>query len=163
MEPRTYTYRASAPIMFMVIVFFGACAWVIAHQALNVEGPVRLKYIGRVSVEAVPYVLWTLTGVSLAFVLAGIFGLFRSFSGGGVILLDDNGIEAPRSQVSSRTRRLEWTRITAVKVIEMRGQVILSLTAGDRKLTIARSGLRPKGAFDELLAQVQTRMGQPGS
>ncbi len=147
-------------LMLIVIVFFGSCGVLIGHDALTVDGPVRLRWLGQVSQDQAPIVLGALALFCLGLVAAAVIALLRAGDDMRAIRLEDTGITAPANQISRKTVHLPWSTITAVEVKSHGGQTTLALRALDRKLVIAKSALKPSTAFDDLVAEVHARVGQ---
>ena len=161
MEPISFPYRARLGLILAVVVFFGLCAAVILSEALNPDGPVRLRGLGTFSEASAPTVLWILVALCLCFVAAGLLAALRSREDCRVIRVESDGIEAPRSLVSRKVVRLAWDDITAADITTVQRQTTMTLRAPDDKLVIAQNGMQNPAAFGTLVDIVRARMASP--
>lgn len=157
MERTQYRYRANPWIGAFGTVFFGAATWIIARDAMMLEGPVTT---GRLRLPAV----WANEGLavlalaSAALTLAALAMLLLGGRGAGRIVLDATGIEAPKSALSRNCVTLPYDAISATRLRSLRGKQFFEITHAGGTLTVAASSMR-RADFAALVAALSARTG----
>lgn len=147
----SYPYKARPTIMIATIVFFGACAAVLAFMALG-DDPNATRRLGGFTPETARILLWIMTAVSLGFVAIGLLAAIRSVTQPGQIDITPTELRAPPRPITSKQVTVPLNTVTGLDVQNVAGQVLLNIHHTGQKLVISQQAL-PKGVTVEDIAQ----------
>lgn len=158
MEQVEYPYRANPWIGAFGTVFFGAATWIIARDALTLDGPVTQGRV-RLSAEWANEGLTVLAIASAALTLAALSMLLFRGRGAGRVVLDARGISAPKTLLSRRLTDIPYDTITSTRAYTIRSNRLYEITHSGGKLTLAASAMR-RAAFEALIGELEARLEQ---
>ena len=147
----SYPYKARPTIMILAVLFFGACAAVLASMALG-DDPTAARRLGGLAPETARVLLWVMTACAVGFVAIGLFALLRSMTHPGQIDITPTELRAPPSPISGKQVTVPLNAITGLDVQNVAGQVMLTIHNPGKKLVINQQAL-PKGVTVEDIAQ----------
>ena len=153
----SYPYKAKPTVMLLAIAFFGFGAFILGDTALTNTRGLTINGVLNLGEAGASTVYWILTLASVLFVLAGLYVLLRSRNA-KEITLTDTFMTAPVSGVRDSLVTLDYQDILGLSQQEVQGQVFLHVHHGGGKLSIPRSMLPNKRAFEELSAHLAERV-----
>jgi hypothetical protein len=155
-----FPYKPKAHVMLLVAGFFALCGAVLAHVAQTNDRGLLLWHVIHFETEGATVFYWVLAGISGIFVLLGMLGFARSVfaTEPQVLKLTPEEIIVPPSLFRFENQQVRWRDVTRITLQEVNGQHLLHLHHGDRKkLTIARSILPDRSAWDTVLAYAASK------
>ena len=152
MKSLDYPYKPNAWRMALAVLFFGACAVFMAHEAMTNDRGLILNGIIRFSTQGATVFYWCLAAVGGLFVCIGIPAFFVGIFSSHRLILSGSSISAPKYGFSREPTVVPLSSITGLGVQVVHRQRMLSIHHKAGKLTIMQSWLPSESAFNELLA-----------
>ncbi|MBX9805762.1 MAG: hypothetical protein K2Y18_08435 [Alphaproteobacteria bacterium] len=162
--PTIYVYKPKKFIMVSCFVFFGICAWVLAHVAQTEEGGLTLViYRHIVEFSLSPYeaklFYWVLCFVSGLFSIVGLFGFYKAFTSKAQILIMKNEIHIPSSIfVPSKIAIIAFEDIHSVEVHQVNKNRSIKIIHKDGKAHVNQIMLEKKEMLDEIFEILRARV-----
>src|SRR5688572_26539960 len=145
-------------MMILGVLFFGACSVVVAFKAAGNENGIRLFRFIEWSPEGANRFYLVLSIATGVFALVALFGLGKRLTCPQQIVLDDSGLDLPKSMFSRESLRAPFTEIASVSVSEVMGERTLRIALKDgKKKEIVQNHLPSRQAFDEIAQALQER------
>jgi hypothetical protein len=101
---------------------------------------------------------WILAAASATFVIGAAFLAFVRLTTVRRIAITENGMLFPAGRWTSRECHVPFERVTAVKQLEVSGQVFLHVYADGLRYTVVRDMLPGKGDFEEIVSLLQQKV-----
>lgn len=158
MRTLRYPYKPGPLRMLLVILFFGVCGYFLAQVAQTNTKGLLINGIVELSPDNATVFFWCLAALSGAFVLAGLLGLVASFTSSKELLLTENTLTAPAAMWSRHPKVIRVSDITHLETQSIERQRFLNVYHRGGKLAISASLLPNGAAFDELCAELASRM-----
>lgn len=147
MDEITYPYRPKPGRMLIVVIFFGAGALLLAHEALTNDRGLILNGIIHFGMEGATVFYWCVAGVCGAFAAGGLmatlFGLFSNQS----VSLSETELSAPKHILSLENTVVPLSNIVRLELQSIRNLHFLNVYHRGGKLTIAEANLPDTVAF----------------
>lgn len=160
MEEVRIPYKPRILIMLLAALFFTACSVILGLKSFYNDQGLVLNGLITFSENGASIFYWCLTGLSIAFVIAGAFGVYASIASRKVLVLTDQSISAPRSTFSNKSVSILYSDVDYLEMQEIQRERLLSIFAKDgRKLVIAQSLLPSKQVFEQVVATVRNNVG----
>ena len=157
---RAYPYGPSWKAMAFCFLFFTGASLVLAWKSVTNLGGIRLLRLVEWGPAGASRFYAILSVATLLLALAGLFGLWKRFAVPQEIVVDDEGIEVPKSILSRERVRVPYSEIEAVRVAEVMNERTLRVVLRDRSTReIARNHLPSEDAFRDIAATLQERAG----
>ena len=161
-EPLTFTYRYKAGRLFLCIFFFGLCAAMLGHEALNNGKGLVINNIIELDAGNATIFYWVLAALSLGFVLLGLIGFMAQLTADDdaqVLTLGEKTMTLPQGAFRKVPRELAYADITAMKQQEVQGQRFLTVKlANGKKVSLAAVALPKKEDFDTVCSHIAARL-----
>lgn len=156
----TFNYKPSPLLMVLCIAFFALCTWVfsVMHPD-DLSGQRGLaRYIAGLDPTSRAIALNGLIGLSAAFVLAGVYGLYRSLTNGGVIEITDTYVRAPKRMGGKTLVEVHFADVIDVERQAISGQEWITLKTQSQTLSLFRQGVGGKKNFQALVDAILERL-----
>jgi len=147
-----YPYKPRPLIMLFCILFFGAGALMMGHEAMTNAAGLIINGIIRLGVEGATWFFWGMTAVSALFVVAGLFGLVNSATSKKSVRLTSQELLMPRTAFARAPTSIAVSDIVDVRTQQIQRQRFLNVYHRSGKVTIAQSLLPNAEAFEKLHA-----------
>lgn len=145
-------YKAKAGVMVACMAFFGVCAAMMTHAAVNNDRGLILNGIITFGTDGAAVFYWCVAGVSVLFVLAGLHGFVSGITNPGSIRLTATELSAPQSGFVRRATTIPLREIVDIGVQTIQRQRFLTVHHRAGKLNVAQSMLPDSEAFEKLHA-----------
>ena len=157
---RVYPYMPSWKVMISLFLFFTFASIVVGVKAAGNTGGVRLFRLIEWSQKGATRFYITISILCGVFALVGLFGLWKRFARPQEIVVDDEGLEVPRSILSRDRVRVPFAEIASVSITEVMGERTMRVDSRDgSKREIAQNHLPSKKSLDEILEILRARTG----
>ena len=159
MQDTTYPYRTKASSLAFATAFFAVCAFAIAHEAqtnrrgLIIDGIIRLAPDGATLFYGAVAILSALLSV------LGLVSRFARLVGGARYLtLTARDIIVPRGLLTRVDVTVPYAAIHDLRIVTVRKQIFLEIRHVGGRVSIVRSAMPSKEAFDQLLQLLAARV-----
>ncbi|HET7463419.1 MAG TPA: hypothetical protein VFJ82_19360 [Longimicrobium sp.] len=153
-----FPYRPNPKSMLLAILFFGACAAMMARAALTNDRGLILNGVITFSEHGATVFYGSVAGVAALFVAAGAWGLLAGRGTPRFVRLTPAELSAPRNGFTREPTVIRLRDIQGVSVQAIQRQRLLTIQHPGGKLSIAQSMLPGAAAFDELCAALGARL-----
>jgi hypothetical protein len=150
MQTIEYPYKPQPRTMLLVILFFGAVAAVMSNAALGNDRGLIIDGIITLETHGATIFYWCIAAAGAAFVLLGLAMLVVGLTSDGRLRLTPTELSAPRRGFSRASTTIPLADIQGLRVHAVNNQYFLDVTHRSGKLTIIRSCLPSKAAFEEI-------------
>lgn len=161
-EPLTFPYRYKAGRLFLCIFFFGGCAAILAHEALDNTRGVIINHLIELDAGNATVFYWVLAALSLGFVILGILGFLAQLTADDeaqVLTLGDTAMTLPQGAFRKVPREVAYADIAGLQTQQVQGQRFLIVKLADgKKLSIAAAALPRKEDFDTVCAYIVAKL-----
>lgn len=157
-----YPYRPSTKMMLLAILFFGACAAMMARAAITNDRGLIIDGIITLSEHGAVVFYWCVAAVSALFVAAGAWGLVAGRGQPKFVRLTPAELSAPRNGFAKEPTVIRLSDIQGVSVQTIQRQRLITIRHPGGSLSIAQSMLPGAAAFDELIGALQARLSTRG-
>ena len=158
MDTLSYPYKPKPLTMLLSAAFFVVCGLVLANSALTNDRGLTLNGVIRMGEVGATVFYWALTVFSFAFVGFALYALLKGSRADKQVILTPTSVSAPQSNISSRVIELAYSDIYELDIQKISGQQLLNLHYPGGKLSIPRSMLPNKKAFEELTDTLAQRL-----
>jgi hypothetical protein len=159
MELAEYPYKPKSMTAVVVMVFFAACAAVLAHEADTNDRGLIINRIIELSPSQATVFYWVLAGLSVLFVIGGLFMLVRSFAAPRRVSLTRDSLISPKAGFSKQVLTIPYASIRKLEVTKVQRQRFLMVYYDKHKISIPQSLLPNQAAFDELYNKLSKNCG----
>ena len=158
----SFTYRYKASRIFLAILFFGACAGFIGHEAMTNDQGLLINHIIELDPGNATVFYWVMAALCGSFVVMGLIGVIASLTAeeeAQVLRLTPTEIRLPQGLFRKELRDIPYTEVKDLHVQQVQSQRFLTLvlTSG-KKVSIAASALPKKENFDTVCQFVAARV-----
>ena len=153
-----YPYRPNPKTMLLAILFFGACAAVMARTAITNDRGLILNSIITMSEQGATTFYWCVAGAAALFVAAGAWGLLAGRNAPRFVRLTPAELSAPKNGFAKEPTVIPLRQIQGMNVQTIQRQRMVTIHHTGGSLTIAQSMLPGAAAFDELCGALAARL-----
>lgn len=153
-----FPYRPNAKTMLLAILFFGACAAVMAREAVTNDRGLILNGIITFSEHGATIFYGCVAGAAALFVVAGAWGLLAGRNTRRFVRLTPGELWAPRNGFAKEPTVIRLRDIQGVRVQTIQRQRLITIQHPGGSLSIAQSMLPGAAAFDQLCAALSARL-----
>lgn len=144
----SFPYRPGWRVQALGAVFFAIAGWFLWMKSGEPSGGLVINHLIELGPQGAQRFYLALAGLSVVFVMLGLYGVYAGITSRHVLSVDVTGISAPRNGFAREPTRLEFTEIAEAGIQEFKGQVMLSIIPRQgRKLVIMQGWLPDKEAF----------------
>ncbi len=156
---RHYEYRQKWSAIVLGVLFFGACAAVLAAKAQGNDRGLIINGIFEFSAGAATIFYWVLAALSAGFVLIAACLAIVRLTSRRRIVLTESSLVVPRSRWwSTEEMVIPFGSIREVSASQVTGQRFLKIVHQGGKFTLVGTMLPKKDDFDEIQALVAQGM-----
>jgi len=156
-----FPYRPKWSVIVWVTLFFGVGAAVIGHAASVQDTSLPIFRVLGLSPSHAGAVLWVMFGLCTGFVAVGLFlAVFRLLVSQR-IALTANSVILPASRWTSRESAVEYSKITSLRFMEVRGQRFIKVSYQGGSFTITESQMPSESDFNMVVSVIEQRSGAP--
>lgn len=157
---RVYPYAPSWKAMVVGFLFFTGGSLVLAVKASGTVNGFRLFRVIEFSSGGATRLYIVASLLCGIFSMLALIGLWKRLSCPQEIVVDDEGLEVPRSLFSRENMRVTYAEIASVTVSEVMGERTLRIgLRNGAKKEIVQNHLPTKEAFTEIAEVLQQRTG----
>ena len=149
---KEYAYKPKWTTVFLAGGFFGLCTALFVSLALTDNRGMIINGIIPLSPFGAKVFYWILAAASFAFVIGAGFLAFVRLTNPQRIAVTDDGMLFPAGRWTGRECHVPFRSVTAVKQVEVHGQVFLYVYAEGLRYTVLRDMLPGKRDFDEIVS-----------
>jgi hypothetical protein len=153
-----FPYRPNVKRVLLAILFFGACAAVMARAAVTNDRGLILNGLITLSEHGATIFYGCVAGASALFVVAGAWGLLAGRNTQGFVRLTPSEISAPRNGFAKEPTVIRLGDIQGLRVQTIQRQRLITIRHPGGSLSIAQSMLPGAAAFDELREALAARL-----
>ena len=157
MTDLTYPYSSRPFVMIGVILLGVVCTAVFVYMAAY-DDNLELRFLGLYAVgweaKALAWFFALFMAGLAGFGVYGLLGIFRQPKSAS---LTATALIAPKAPISKKIITVPYADITKLQKEEVMGQVFLHVYHPGGKLSISRSYLADKSAFDTIHRELQIR------
>ncbi len=153
-----YPYRAKIWKMLLAVLFFSACALIIASKALSNDRGMIINHLIELETRDATIFLWILTALSAAFVLTGVMIIAKTIGSTAELVLAPTAVSAPKSGLRLNALvTVPYQTISNLVLQEVQSQKFLIIHHTGGKLSIIASMLPSKADFDTVCTEIAHR------
>lgn len=157
MPELTFHYKRRPILMLLVIIIGFATAAGFIYMGLNVESP-ELSFMGFYAADGFAIALiWFFAIFMGALGVFGVYALLRSGQKPKVIRLTQNALIAPKAPISKKIVAVSYADMTSVQIEGVMQELMLVVKYDGGKLSITKSWLEDKDAFDTIQFEIKSR------
>jgi len=151
--------------MALTAIFMLICTWAFFTAAIGNDQGLQFDRTITLSVQGATIFYWALGLFCAAVATMGVLAIVRAFGKPRFIVLNDETLTAPKSQISSKIITLKRADITRLRVITVFGQTVLRVHNHGKTLEIAVAGFASREDFDEFYKRLEKglELSQPNS
>ena len=157
---RQYDYKPKWTTVFFAGGFFGLCAALFVHLGVTNDRGLIINGLIHLSPSGAKVFYWVLALASFAFVLAAAFIAYVRLTTTQRIAVTADGMLFPAGRWTARECHVPFDSITALKHIEVHGQVFLYVYADGLRYTVVKDMLPAKGDFDDIASMLEAKVKQ---
>lgn len=157
MQRLQYPYHSSWKAIVAIAVMFGACLALFAWKTATNDRGVIINHAIELGPRGATIFYGVLALASALFVAAALFLAFSRTKFEHHLLIDDRGLELPKSNWAQAHQLIAFADITSVEQVVMSGQHWIIVKHRGGKVNIDRNRLPNKAAFEEVAQALVSR------
>jgi hypothetical protein len=155
---KTYRYVPSWKTLTLAILFFSAIAVGLGYAASRNTGGLRVLRLFTISPAGATRFYVSCSAIGGVLTLTALFGVWRRLARPQTIVVDEEGLEVPRSFLAHDNVRVPFAQIKQASITQVSGDRFLKLELNDgTRHSITQSLLPSKAAFDEIHDAIRQR------
>jgi hypothetical protein len=157
--PKIYSYNPKATKIILCILFFGACAAVLAWKATTNDRGLVLNGIFTFSESGASIFYWVLSALSAGFVSICILLTIQRVMGPVSIEITETALRIPHGFFMNKITEVILSEVIDLSEVEVQGERFLQLHTPNKIYRVNRSLMPSREDYEEVKALITALLG----